>query len=46
MGKPLKGAKNIAEVLQSYVTYDTLQQPMNLPTALFQRFAPGRHCNE
>src|SRR5207253_4249840 len=34
-GRLLKGAKNIPGVLQSYVTYDTLRQHVNLRTALF-----------
>ena len=34
-GRLLKAAKNIPGVLQSYVTYDTLRQHMNLRSALF-----------
>src|SRR6266446_3717867 len=34
-GRLLKGAKNIPRVLQSYATYDTLRQHMNLRTAYF-----------
>jgi hypothetical protein len=36
--KPLKAAKNSPGVLQSYVTYDTLQGATNLKTTHFERF--------